>query len=47
MFWQILRGMVRTTVSINRSFTALGATILVTVAVYDMLKARARRQSSP
>lgn len=44
MFWNVLSGIVRTTVAINRSLTAVGAAVIITVGVYDFLKHRQRRR---
>ena len=44
MFWNVLSGVVRTSIAINRSLTAVGAAVIITVGVYDYLKARQRRR---
>ena len=43
MFWRILAGTVRTAVAINRSVTAVGLAVVITVNVYDYLKKRNER----
>ena len=42
MFWNVLSGILRGSVMISRSATAIGASIVITVAVYDYVKRRNR-----
>ena len=40
MFWRILGGVVRTSVAINKSVTAIGAAAIIMFGVYDYMKNR-------
>jgi hypothetical protein len=42
MFWKILSGTMRGSIMVSRTFTALGAATIITVAVYDYVKRRNR-----
>lgn len=42
MFWRIVLGVTKVSVNLSRSATALGAAIVITVGVYDYLRARRR-----
>lgn len=44
MFWKILSGVLRTSVTLSRTATALGAAIVITVGVYDFMRARKRQE---
>jgi len=44
MFWKFLAGMAKGSFYISRSATALGAAVIITVGVYDFLKARRQRE---
>jgi len=43
MFWKFLAGLSKATFHISRSATAIGAAVVITVSVYDLLKARNKR----
>lgn len=43
MFWKFLAGLSKATFHISRSATALGAAVVISVGVYDFLKARKKR----
>lgn len=43
MFWKFLAGLAKGSFYISRSATALGAAVVITVGVYDFLKARQTR----
>ena len=38
MFWKILAGVLKTSVTIHRTVTALGAATIIIVSVHDYLK---------
>jgi len=40
MFWKFLAGLAKGSFYISRSATAIGAAVVITVGVYDFLKAR-------
>ena len=40
MFWRILGGVVRTSIAINKSVTAIGAAAIIMLGVYDYMKNR-------
>lgn len=40
MFWKILTGAAKAAFHLNRTATALGAAIIITVSVHDFLKKR-------
>lgn len=44
MFWKFLSGMSKASFHLGRSATALGAAIIISVGVYDFLKARRERE---
>lgn len=44
MFWKILIGAGKAAFHLNRTVTALGAAIIITVSVHDFLKKRKRMQ---
>lgn len=44
MFWSFLGGLVRTSVAINRSVTAIGAAAIIMIGVYDYMKNRKEKQ---
>ena len=45
MFWKILTGFARAAITINKSVTAIGAAVVITVGVYDYLKHRKEREN--
>jgi hypothetical protein len=45
MFWKVLGGVMRGSIMINRTFTALGAATIITIGVYDYIQARKRRNN--
>lgn len=42
MFWKVLSGLARGSFLLQRSVTALGVATIITIGVYDFLKARKR-----
>jgi len=40
MFWRFLTGLSKATFHLSRSATALGAAVVITIGVYDFLRAR-------
>jgi len=46
MFWKVLAGMAKGSFYLSRTATALGAAVVISVGVYDMLKARQRREQA-
>ena len=44
MFWNFLGGLVRTSIAINRSVTAIGAAAIIMMGVYDYMKNRKGKQ---
>jgi len=47
MFWKFLAGLSKATFHISRSATAIGAAVVISVGVYDFLKARKKRDEQP
>lgn len=47
MFWKVLAGMAKGSFYLSRTATALGAAVVITVGVYDFLKARKRHDEQP
>ena len=46
MFWRFLAGLSKATFHLSRSATALGAAVVISVGVYDFLKARSQRDET-
>ena len=47
MFWNFLSGLAKGSFYLSRTATALGAAVVITVGVYDLLKERKRRDEEP
>lgn len=43
MFWKIIGSVVRVSVAVNRTVTALGAATIIILGVYDYTKRRKRK----
>lgn len=43
MFWKFIAGLSKATFHLSRSATAIGAAVVISVGVYDFLKARRGR----
>jgi hypothetical protein len=44
MFWKAVTGVLRTSIAFQRSASAIGAAIVVSLAVYDLIKARRKKR---
>lgn len=42
MFWNVLSGIVRTSIAINKTVTAIGAAAVIMIGVYDYVQRRRR-----
>ena len=43
MFWKILGGVLRTSVMVHRTVTALGAATIIIISVHDYMKNRGKQ----